>query len=138
VFDLSRCGDTDKYLSISTGYRKAKKPENANKVEIWFVPRFLIEKELKTTAKHFQAIFGNWKETAEVGIFWSWGEYDDLSWYDYWTTEYIENLSKINLYENWKKSGCARGVSLGFSGRLCLVVRAKVSLIRYFHVHFLI
>ena len=42
TFDLSRCGHVMKYLSISTGYRKRKKVENASKVEIWFAPRFLI------------------------------------------------------------------------------------------------
>ena len=61
TFDLSRCGDTGKYLSIATGYRKGKKPENASKVEIWFAPRFLIEKELNGAAAHFKPIMGNWK-----------------------------------------------------------------------------
>ena len=105
TFDLSRCGDMGKYLSISTGYKKRKKEENASKVEIWFTPRFLIEKELNTTAKHFQAIFpAKWNANAPVGIFWTWGGWDDLSWMDYLTTQNMDNLSKIDLYENWKKS----------------------------------
>src|SRR3990167_3382159 len=84
TFDLSRCGDTSKYLSISTGYRKGKKPENAKKVEIWICPRFLIEKELNTTAKYFKVIYdGEWEETAEVGMFWTWGETDDMRDYHY-------------------------------------------------------
>ena len=105
TFDLSQCGDTGQYLSISTGYRKGKRLENASKVEIWFAPRFLIEKELTTTAAHFQAIYGNWNESAAVGMFWTWGNWaaadDDM---DYLTTENMDNLSKIDLYENWKKS----------------------------------
>ncbi len=88
TFDLSQCGDAGKYLSISTGYRKEKKPENEDKVEIWFAPRFLIEKELKTTAKHFQEIYGNWNENAEVGMFWTWWN-DDLKYFDYLTTKNI-------------------------------------------------
>ena len=71
TFDLSQCGDTSKYLSIYTGYRKEKRMENAKKVEIWLAPRFLIAKELHDTAKHLQPIFDDWKETAQVGIFWS-------------------------------------------------------------------
>ena len=126
TFDLSRCYDTGKYVSISTGYRKEKRPENARKVEIWFAPRFLIEKELKTTAKHFEPIYGNWKEQAEVGIFWTggwWaaGEYD----MDYLTTENMDNLSEINLYENWEKS-----VSRPVGSPAELVVGV------WFHVHF--
>src|SRR6185437_1995335 len=35
TFDLSKCGDMGQYLSISTGYRKKKNPENAGKLEIW-------------------------------------------------------------------------------------------------------
>ena len=53
TFDLSKCGDAGNYFSISTGYRKQKIAKNESKVEIWFAPRFLIEKELKTTASHF-------------------------------------------------------------------------------------
>lgn len=109
TFNLSNCGDTGNYLSISTGYRKGEKQENANKVEIWFAPKFLIGKELSTTASHFQDIYGNWSDSAPVGMFWSWGEWDNLGWYDYLTTENMDDLSVINLYENWEKSERSRG-----------------------------
>ena len=110
IFDLSQCGDIGKYLSISTGYRKAKKAENANKVEIWIAPRFLIQKELATTAGHFREIEGKWAKDALVGIFWTWGGWKNLSGYDYLTSQNMENLSKSNLYGNWQKSiaGSAR------------------------------
>jgi len=103
TFNLSRCGDTGKYLSISTGYRKRKKPENANKVEIWIAPRFLIEKELNDMAAHFETIMGNWKQEAQVGIFWTWGGWaaDDPDM-DYLTTKNMGDLSKNDLYENWR------------------------------------
>jgi GTP-binding protein EngB required for normal cell division len=100
TFDLSRCGDTGKYLSIATGYRKGKKPENTNKVEIWFAPRFLIEKELNGTAAHFKPIIENWKQEVSVGMFWTWGGWDSMLDYDYLTTENIGNLSKIDLYKS--------------------------------------
>jgi hypothetical protein len=110
TFNLSPCGKTDQYLSISTGYRQGKRPENASKVEIWFAPRFLVEKELNGTASHFKDIFlGNWATTAPVGIIWTWGDSDNMNWYDYLTTENGVNLSKINLYENWVKACTAAG-----------------------------
>ena len=125
TFDLSRCGNTGNYLSISTGYRKGKKPGNASKVEIWLILRFLIEKEINTTAKHFKKIYpANWNADAPVGMFWTWGGYDDLSYMDYLTTESMDNLSKIDLYENWKKSRLARRGSCacgdGRNGACCV------------------
>lgn len=130
TFNLSPCGNTDQYLSISTGYRKEKKPENANKLEIWLTPRFLVKKELDTTAGHLQAIFpSKWQESAKVGMLWTSGAWDRMNWYDYLTTENMDDLSKINLYENWKKAAaqgaclvCAPAVSC-YHGR----VRHRVS-----------
>eukprot|EP01099_Mayorella_cantabrigiensis_P008686 TRINITY_DN820_c0_g2_i1.p1 TRINITY_DN820_c0_g2~~TRINITY_DN820_c0_g2_i1.p1 ORF type:complete len:272 (+),score=4.22 TRINITY_DN820_c0_g2_i1:221-1036(+) len=72
TFDLSQCGDAGKYLSISTGYRKKKKSENSGKIEIWITPRFLIKKELVTTAKKYEDIMEKWKFNAHVGPFWTW------------------------------------------------------------------
>jgi hypothetical protein len=119
TFNLSSCGNAGSHLSISTGYWKIRRPENAEKVEIWLAPRFLIEKDLDTTAKHFQPIFGNWKESAEVGLFWTWGGWGDIGMYDYLTTQNMDDLSKNNLYDKglpvagtvntlgWKRGWCA-------------------------------
>jgi hypothetical protein len=104
-FDLSQCGDTGMYLCISTGYRKVQKAENLHKIEIWLTPRFLVEKELKTTAGHFKAIFpSKWNDGASVGMFWVLGALKVFDRYEYLTSESIDNLSKINVFENWKKS----------------------------------
>jgi len=100
TFDLSLCGNAVQYLSIHAGYRKRKNPANANKVEIWFVPRFLVEKELDTTAVHLRPIMNKW--TAPVGTFWNWGEWDDLVSYDYLVSEEFSNFSDGNLYEKWR------------------------------------
>jgi len=111
TFDLSRCTDkaygvhVSQYLSISTGYRKKKKEENAEKVEIWISPRFLIGKELKTTAKHFEGIFSKWSESAAVGIFWNYGKEDDLTRYDYLTEGTMDTFGQHNLLEKWRASG---------------------------------
>lgn len=120
TFDLSLFGDMGKYLSISTGYRKGKKPENASKVEIWIVPRFLVERELNTTAAHFKPIIDKWweQEKAPVGLFWTNGGWDDLSWYDYLTTQSMAEISNNNLYE---KSRIANGCWGGQPGCAAMV-----------------
>lgn len=101
TFDLSMCGDVGKYLRISTGYRKRKIAENAGKLEIWFAPRFLIEKELKTTAAHFNEVFGCWCASVPVGIFWTWGGWNDLSYFDYLTRQSLGDLGSSALYIKW-------------------------------------
>lgn len=103
TFDLSGCGDTWKYLSISTGYRKSKKAENATKAEIFITPRFLVDRELQSTALHLQPTMVDWDETvAPVGIFWTWGGFG-LQSFDYLVTESMSSLGTNNLYEKWQK-----------------------------------
>ena len=103
-FDLTQCGDTGKYLSIATGYRQRKKTENANKFEVWIAPRFLIEKNITSSAAHFQAIMENWSASvAPVGLFWTNGKWDELDWVDHLTTDSLEGLvCDNNLYEKWR------------------------------------
>jgi len=98
-FNLSSCGDAGQYLSINTGYRKGKKAENANKEEIWFVPKFLVERDLATTASHFRPIMDKW--TGPIGIFWTWSGFDNLGWFDYLVTQDMENISSASLNEHW-------------------------------------
>lgn len=126
AFDLSQCGDTGNYLSISTGYRKKKIAENANKVEIWFAPRFLIEKELGTTAGHFKPIMDKWKQE-QVGMLCTWGGNDNMDLYCYLTTENAVNLSKRNLYEHCQKMRCV--VTLLVPGRVAERRRAISSFV---------
>lgn len=99
TFDLSRCSDTGQCLSISTGYRKGKKAENANKLEVWLAPRFLIERDLEGPASHFRPIMGGWSVDAPAGVFWTWGGWYDLGWYDYLTSNSLDQLGDNNLYE---------------------------------------
>lgn len=111
-FDLSRCGNTRQYLSISTGYRKGLKAENLEKTEVWLVPHFFIERELKSTwlkflssARHLQPIMGSWDAAASpVGLFWTYGGWNDLSWYDYLVTNSVKDFDSENLYKKWEKS----------------------------------
>lgn len=72
-FDLSKCGDAGQYLSINTGYRKGFRPENKDKVDIWFTPRFLADRELSTMAEnhYLQSII-------TVGAWYASSSYRDL------------------------------------------------------------
>jgi hypothetical protein len=111
TFDLSLCGDTGKYLSISTGYRKKVNPANVDKVEIWISPKFLIAKASATTARHYNFIARHWVDEAQVGIFWNWGGWEKLGWYDYLTSQNMEDLSKSSFYTHWEensKSSCGQ------------------------------
>lgn len=101
TFDLSSCDDAGKYLSIATGYRKGQISSNANKIEVWLAPRFLIEKDLQGAAKYFAPIMSTWDaKTATIGVFFTWGGWDYLGWYDYLTSKTPDHLSSENLYKN--------------------------------------
>ena len=99
TFDLSKCGDAGNYLSINTGYRKGMKQENADKVEIWLTPRFLVEKEQSGSAKHLQPIMSKWSKDISVGVLYTWGGWDDMSNFDYNIITSVDLMSKKNLYE---------------------------------------
>ena len=99
VFDLSGCGDTGQHLSIATGYRKAKKAENASKVETWIAPRFLMERNVSGSAAHYGPIMAGWDGArAPVGIFYDWGNWDNLGWFDYLTTKSFDEVGSNNLH----------------------------------------
>lgn len=105
TFDLSMW-KVGEYVRISTGYPTKLKPENANKLEIWIAPRFLIEKDLNTTAKHFQKINSEWGDAPPVGIFWTWGGCNDLKEVDCLISESTDNISKKDLYQHWCSLAC--------------------------------
>lgn len=50
TFDIRKCGDSDKHLSISTGFRTEKNPSNASKYEVWIVPQFVLQKDPRAKA----------------------------------------------------------------------------------------
>lgn len=114
TFDLSRCGDTGTYLSIATGYRRVHTPSNRGKVEIWFTPKFLVDKEMARLAPshHMRTILGSWDAArAPVGIFWTWGGWnasDQMVYCDYLTTEASDVLGTENLLKKYQKRGYRR------------------------------
>lgn len=66
TFDLSDFGETGKYLSIHTGYKKGKIPGNEGKLEIWIMPMFLVEEDLGTTAWYLRPIMSEWKDSSKI------------------------------------------------------------------------
>lgn len=101
MFNLKQFGKIGNHLSISTGYRKAKRPENQYKVEVWFAPRFVVEREVATMADHhLRPIMKKWPPTIPVGIFWTWGGDEGMQLFDYLTSLSTEELSTRNLYEH--------------------------------------
>ena len=103
TFDLSRCGDAGKYLSIATGYRKSKLSANKDKIEIWITPKFVMENALSTSATHYGPIMTSDKWTAPIGIIWTYGNWaDNDGRCDYLTNKQFDDISSKNLYENWK------------------------------------
>lgn len=104
TFDLSKCGETGRYLSIATGYRKTMQAANANKVEIWITPRFLVEKDISGPACHYAPIMSDWDDhTVPVGLFFNWGGAADVKAFDHHTRRTLricpaDNFSVLGSY----------------------------------------
>lgn len=97
TFDLSRCGDAGRYLSISTGYRRAVKPENSRKWEIFITPKFLVERNAGKASHHYSVVVGGW--TSPISIIQNYGGWSDLSWYWHHGTLSENDLNAKNLYQ---------------------------------------
>jgi hypothetical protein len=106
TFDLSTCGDTGKYLVITTNMDRFFKiqEENKDKTVILITPRSLVEQ--RTAPDHpFATHMAGWDaDNAPVGMFWRWGNDKNLAWVDSLTTEKMMGISACNLFENWRKS----------------------------------
>ena len=98
TFDLSKCGNAAMYLSISTGYRRAVKPENSNKWEVFITPKFLIEAHKTTTAAHYTNI-SNATWSAPFAVIQNYGGWNNLGDYSYHVTLSDIDLNSKNLYE---------------------------------------
>ena len=71
--------------------------ENKDKIEIWFTPRFLVEREIDESTSHFKDIFPDkWPDKAAMGIIWTLGDVD-LRWYDYSTSLRMDQVSHNNF-----------------------------------------
>lgn len=115
TFDLSPYGDAGRYISIETGYRKEKKTDNASKMEIWIVPRSIVESSPEPSVQYFKYLInsGLWRPEIPIGIFWNKGSWDmDLTSASssanpsyYLTTQSLDELSNNqSLLEKWKST----------------------------------
>nr|MBA3814887.1 hypothetical protein [Alphaproteobacteria bacterium] len=100
--DLSECGDVVNNLVITTDPAVFfDKDHYKDKFLILMTIRSMIEKKINSTAWLLKWIMNDWKEdTAPVGIFWRWGHWNNLTWYDHLTTASLDDISSKNLYEN--------------------------------------
>ncbi len=117
-FDLSGCGDADKYLSISMGLRKGRKDSNADKSEIWLIPRFLAMQKLEGNASYLKGTMGQCSADIPVAVIFNWwGSPKDAYAFCYWA-DYAE-LMKTNLrviYMDEKTRTSRRGTFSSWKG----------------------
>ena len=104
MFNLSKCGDADKDLVITTD-PSVFFSEREDKIVILITLHSLAKKKLDTTCAPFKPIMKDWKEgIASVGIFWRLGGWADLIKYDYLTSSSLSDISSMNLFENWNRA----------------------------------
>lgn len=95
TFNLSGCGDSGQHLSISTGFRRGKIVENAGKVEVWIVPKFMAEQNVEGSASHLMPALASW--SAPYGIFFTSGNWNELDKFDYEIYKEPEELRFLNM-----------------------------------------
>lgn len=140
-FNLSTCEDADKYLSIRTGYRKGKIDGNENKVEIWFTPWFITNREPNTTS-HLVSLLSEWNSSvAPIGIFWNWGNWNSLIYFEHLTSEPIDSLSSYNLLKLYEEGSTHKYLRRLYHRSHCLrpgnmCTRIECHTISRFHVYF--
>jgi V8-like Glu-specific endopeptidase len=124
TFDLSRCGDTGKYLSINTGYKKAKIPANKKKTEIWLMPKFLVEANIGGDASWLSGVMSAFD--APYGIVWTNGRWDvDDDNFDYLLSGDVLLDKSKNLCEKWSSSASPARPSYSLHACVHEQVRAR-------------
>lgn len=87
----------NEYLSINTGYKKGIKKENAGKLEVWLVLRFMAKRAYDTSGwKRFRNSFAysHWlRSAAPLAIVWTDGNSNNLEDYEILKTENLVQLS---------------------------------------------
>lgn len=110
MFKLSEWEDKNKVLAIKTGIHEKNIDPKNNIIELWLAPRFMVEKFIKSSTKHFLEPMMTWtfpgmdlwnKDTAPMGIFYNLREWDHQKRNDYLIHENLASISSRNLYENW-------------------------------------
>lgn len=105
TFDLQDCGDASQHISISTGFRRKKNPDNKNKHEIWVLPRFVAARD-PGAEEIWKMVDHWWPENIPVGLFVTAGNWDSKRVdFDYTTTLDLSYVSRTSL---WKIHASAR------------------------------
>ena len=102
TYDLSRCGDTHKYLNITKDIELFWQVDKQNpKLNILLAPYDLIKNYLDTTTKNFKGIMQYWnKDTAPGAIFWRWGGEENFGNFAYLISASLIDISSDNLYRS--------------------------------------
>jgi hypothetical protein len=82
TFDLSGCGESSEYLHISTGFRTRVDSGNREKIEVWIVPQFVLQKDPR--AKALNDILQTLPEhrNKAFAVMFNLGEWENLSWHE--------------------------------------------------------
>lgn len=93
--------DVSQYLSINLGYRRGKNPAHKDKVEVWILPQFLMDRDKDGPAHHYQSTLrGKWE--SDVGILWTWGNWQkDDGDCDYVINKKFDEINNNNLLKLW-------------------------------------
>jgi hypothetical protein len=91
-------------LTISTGYPKKEDSQEANKIKIWFALRFLVEREIKGSARHLQPILEEWDERYPIGMLVTfWRSENNRCYVAYLVNETMDQLSAENLLQKYEE-----------------------------------
>ena len=105
TFDLSDCGDACQHLVITSNVDRFFKIEEENKdmTVILITLYSWVEQEINALPIHsFAALMADWNaDKAPVGMFWRWGNCEDLTYFDYLTNVSMSTISSMNIYDNW-------------------------------------
>lgn len=112
TFDISGCGDSAEHLSISTGFRTVVNPANKSKLEVWIVPRFVIDNDPEAHAyardlRGIDALTGQ-----PFAVLFNWGGWSNLSGHK------VAAAGDDNLFDTLRASWCyyALKTAVGESG----------------------
>lgn len=107
-FDLSDCDEnTQKFISINTGFKTIKNPDHKKKWEVWIMLKSMAEAHITKKNENYYKILNNWPDKCRLGIIWTDGDSDPyIGHYDYLVNNKDLQISSFNLYEQWYTSSC--------------------------------
>ncbi|MBP9692809.1 MAG: hypothetical protein KBD90_05740 [Alphaproteobacteria bacterium] len=74
--NISQFPDVAQHISINVGFREKKREENTGKLEFWFTPWVLVEKNIKATTSYFHRSKPFRDSQDPIGLFVACGEWE--------------------------------------------------------------